>query len=64
MNVKEHKQEDIKTKGDCCFNHIIIVSLILDYNKCRVMRKTKKDKRVFGHSYQYRNILHGKNMAV
>jgi late competence protein required for DNA uptake (superfamily II DNA/RNA helicase) len=22
-NVKEHKQEDIKTKGDCCFNHII-----------------------------------------
>jgi hypothetical protein len=22
-NVKEHKLEDIKTKGDCCFNHII-----------------------------------------
>jgi hypothetical protein len=22
-NVKEHKQEDIKTNGDCCFNHII-----------------------------------------
>jgi len=20
---KQHKQEDIKTKGDCCFNHII-----------------------------------------
>jgi hypothetical protein len=20
---KEHKQEDIKTKGDCCFNHIV-----------------------------------------
>jgi hypothetical protein len=19
----QHKQEDIKTKGDCCFNHII-----------------------------------------
>ena len=19
----KHKQEDIKTKGDCCFNHII-----------------------------------------
>jgi hypothetical protein len=22
-NQKQHKQEDIKTKGDCCFNHII-----------------------------------------
>jgi hypothetical protein len=22
-NVDEHKQEDIKTNGDCCFNHTI-----------------------------------------
>jgi hypothetical protein len=22
-NIDEHKQEDIKTGGDCCFNHII-----------------------------------------
>jgi hypothetical protein len=22
-NIKEHKQEDVKTNGDCCFNHII-----------------------------------------
>jgi hypothetical protein len=22
-DTKQHKQEDIKTKGDCCFNHII-----------------------------------------
>jgi len=22
-NIEEHKQEDILTKGDCCFNHII-----------------------------------------
>jgi hypothetical protein len=22
-NVEEYKQEDIKTNGDCCFNHII-----------------------------------------
>ena len=22
-DVVEHKQEDIRTKGDCCFNHII-----------------------------------------
>jgi hypothetical protein len=22
-NVDKHKQEDIKSKGDCCFNHIV-----------------------------------------
>jgi hypothetical protein len=22
-NIEEHRQEDIKTNGDCCFNHII-----------------------------------------
>jgi hypothetical protein len=22
-NIEEHKQEDIKTNGHCCFNHII-----------------------------------------
>ena len=37
---KQHKQEDIKTKGDCCFNHIIglptkdgIEKPIFDYEK-------------------------------
>jgi hypothetical protein len=37
----EHKQEDIKTKGNCCFNHIIglprkdgkIEKLMFDYEK-------------------------------
>jgi hypothetical protein len=22
-NIDEHRQEDIRTDGDCCFNHII-----------------------------------------
>jgi hypothetical protein len=22
-NIEEHKQEDVRTKGECCFNHII-----------------------------------------
>jgi hypothetical protein len=22
-NIEEHKQEDKKTNGDCCFNHIV-----------------------------------------
>jgi hypothetical protein len=37
---KQHKQEDIKTKGNCCFNHIIglprkdgIEKSIFDYEK-------------------------------
>jgi hypothetical protein len=25
-NTQEHKQEDIGTKGSCCFNHIIALS--------------------------------------
>jgi hypothetical protein len=39
-NIEEHKQEDIKTKGNCCFNHIIglpqrngIVKPLYDYEK-------------------------------
>jgi hypothetical protein len=38
--TEQHKQEDIKTKGDCCFNHIIglprkdgIEKSIFDYGK-------------------------------
>ena len=37
---KQHKSEDIRTKGDCCFNHIIglprkdgIEKSIFDYEK-------------------------------
>jgi hypothetical protein len=39
-NKEEHKQVDIETKGDCCFNHIIGLSRkekaenpIFDYEK-------------------------------
>ena len=39
-NKEEHKQEDIKTKGECCFNHIIglprkdgIEKPLFDYEK-------------------------------
>jgi hypothetical protein len=23
LDIEEHKQQDIRTDGDCCFNHII-----------------------------------------
>jgi hypothetical protein len=39
-DTKEHKQQDIKTKGNCCFNHIIglptkdgVEKPIYDYQK-------------------------------
>jgi hypothetical protein len=39
-NIAEHKQEDIRTNGDCCFNHIIglpqkegLDKLLYDYEK-------------------------------
>jgi hypothetical protein len=39
-NAEQHKQEDARTKGDCCFNHIIglptkgrIEKAIFDYEK-------------------------------
>ncbi|HEY9386646.1 MAG TPA: hypothetical protein VIP70_06375 [Nitrososphaeraceae archaeon] len=37
-NIQEHKQEDIKTKGDCCFNHII-----------GLPRKEKLEKPIFDY---------------
>jgi hypothetical protein len=39
-NIEEHKQEDIRTKGNCCFNHIVGLPVkgrmekpIFDYEK-------------------------------
>ena len=39
-NIEEHKQEDIRTNGNCCFNHIIglptkdgLEKAIFDYEK-------------------------------
>ena len=35
---KEHKQEDIKTKGNCCFNHVV-----------GLPKKDNKEKPIFGY---------------
>jgi hypothetical protein len=29
-NVEEHRQEDKRTKGDCCFNYIITAIVLLN----------------------------------
>jgi len=55
-NAEEHKQEDIKTKGNCCFNHIIGLPIkgkaekpIFDYEKILYYALLDND---------YSNILH------
>jgi hypothetical protein len=37
-NIEDHKKEDIKTKGDCCFNHIVGLPM-----------KENKDKPIFDY---------------
>jgi hypothetical protein len=40
-NIEEHTQQDVKSKGDCCFNHIIglpakdkMKKPMFDYQNC------------------------------
>jgi hypothetical protein len=38
-DIDDHKQEDIKTNGDCCFNHIIglpIFDSLVTHNICNM----------------------------
>ena len=52
-NQKEHKQEDIKTKGNCCFNHIV---------GCQ--RKTiKKNQSLIMRSYSMNRILFSNSLV-
>ncbi len=44
-NIEQHKQADIQSNGDCCFNHIIglpkkndIERPIFDYEKIIILR--------------------------
>jgi hypothetical protein len=39
LGVQQHKQEDIKTNGNCCFNHIIGLS-----------QKNAADKSLYGYN--------------
>jgi hypothetical protein len=39
-NVEQHKQEDRRTKGDCCFNHIIGLSQKKNVNMYMYMNTT------------------------
>jgi hypothetical protein len=45
-DIQKHKQEDIRTKGDCCFNHII-----------GLPKKDEVEKPIFDYEMQLLNAL-------
>jgi hypothetical protein len=45
-NIKEHKREDVRTEGDCCFNYIIGLS-----------RKENIEKPIFDYQKLLYNLL-------
>ena len=63
-NIKEHKHEDIKTKGDCCFNHIIglptkgrIEKPIYDYEKLLYDSLLVNDySNILNHTFKHKHL--------
>jgi hypothetical protein len=60
-NIEEHKQEDIKTNGDCCFNHIIglptkegMEKAMFDYEKLLYDSILVND--VSNHSFKHKHL--------
>jgi hypothetical protein len=60
-DIEEHKQEDIRTDGDCCFNHIIglptkegIEKAMFDYEKILYDSILVNDAR--NHSFQHKHL--------
>jgi hypothetical protein len=60
-NVQEHKQEDVITNGDCCFNHIIglptkdgIEKAMFDYEK--ILYDALLDNHDSIHVFKYKHV--------
>ena len=61
-NIEEHKQEDTKTHGDCCFNHIIglptkdgVEKTMFDYEKLLYDYILAHDG--LNHSFKYKHLI-------
>jgi hypothetical protein len=59
-NIEEHKQQDIKTNGDCCFNHIIglptkegMEKAIFDYEK--ILYDSLLDNESYNAAFKYKH---------
>jgi hypothetical protein len=63
-NVEEHKQEDIDTKGNCCFNHIIglptnvkLEKPLFDYEKLLYDSLLVNDySNALTHTFKYKHL--------
>ncbi|MFL6317242.1 MAG: hypothetical protein ACJ73C_10985, partial [Nitrososphaeraceae archaeon] len=60
-NIEEHKQQDIKTNGDCCFNHIIglptkegMEKAIFDYEK--ILYDSLLDNESYNAAFKYKHL--------
>jgi hypothetical protein len=63
-NIEEHKQEDIKTNGDCCFNHIFGLptkegeeKAIFDYEKILYNALSDNDdSNILHHTFKHKHL--------
>ena len=63
-NIEEHKKEDVKTNGDCCFNHIISLPAkegmekpIFDYEKILYDALLANDFcNVLNHNFKHKHL--------
>jgi hypothetical protein len=62
-NIEEHKQQDINTNGDCCFNHIVglptkgrIEKPIFDYEKLLYDSLLGNVHSILNHNFKYKHL--------
>jgi len=62
-NIEGHKQEDIETKGDCCFNHIVGLPTkdkqerpIFDYQKILFDTLQIPDSNLLNHNFKHKHL--------
>ena len=60
-DINEHKQEDIRTNGDCCFNHIIglptkegMEKAMFDYEK--ILYDVLLDNDISNHAFKHKDL--------
>ena len=60
-DIEEHKQEDIRTNGNCCFNHIIglptkqgVEKAIFDYQK--ILYDTLLDNQSYNAAFKHKHL--------
>jgi hypothetical protein len=62
-DVEEHKQEDTRTKGNCCFNHIVgkgrIGKPIFDYERLlygSLLTNEHSDALTLTHNFKHKHL--------